>query len=145
MIEGCQQLDKETRVFGLPGDFKAGVIFSTYATLVSSISRGGVLASSRQSRLQQLVDWCGGTNFEGCLVFDECHKAKNFVPEKETASTKVALAVANIQRMLPKARVIYCSATGVSDVKNMAFMERMGLWGEGRSVICICEQGSYAT
>lgn len=33
-------------------------------------------------------------------------------------------------RALPKARVLYCSATGVTDVKNMAFMERMGLWGE---------------
>jgi len=34
-------------------------------------------------------------------------------------------------RMLPKARVVYCSATGVSDVKNLAYMERLGLWGEG--------------
>ena len=38
---------------------------------------------------------------------------------REQASTKVALAVTQIQRMLPKARVVYCSATGVSDVKNM--------------------------
>jgi len=35
-----------------------------------------------------------------------------------------------LSRALPKARVLYCSATGVTDVKNMAFMERMGLWGE---------------
>ena len=38
---------------------------------------------------------------------------------KEQASTKVALAVTNLQRLLPRARVLYCSATGVSDVKNM--------------------------
>ncbi len=38
---------------------------------------------------------------------------------KEQASTKVALAVAQIQRVLPRARVVYCSATGVADVKNM--------------------------
>ena len=37
-------------------------------------------SSIRQSRLQQLIDWCGGEKFEGCLVFDECHKAKNFIP-----------------------------------------------------------------
>lgn len=131
VIEGCQQLDKETRVFGLPSDFKEGVIFSTYATLVSSVQKGKSINSSKQTRLQQLVDWCGGPSFEGCLIFDECHKAKNFVPGKDNASTKVALAVAHIQRLLPKARVVYCSATGVSDVKNMAFMERMGLWGDG--------------
>ena len=40
----------------------------------------GVFNGSKQSRLQQLVTWCGGEEFNGCLVFDECHKAKNFVP-----------------------------------------------------------------
>ena len=36
--------------------------------------------SGRQSRLQQLIDWCGGEKFDGCLIFDECHKAKHFIP-----------------------------------------------------------------
>ncbi|XP_062605521.1 uncharacterized protein LOC134267315 [Saccostrea cucullata] len=130
VIDGCQELDRQTRVLGLPADFKEGVVFSTYATLVSSVQRG-VFNGAKQSRLQQLVNWCGGEEFDGCLVFDECHKAKNFVPGKEQASTKVALAVTTIQRLLPKARVLYCSATGVTDVKNMAFMERLGLWGVG--------------
>lgn len=131
VINGCQELDKETRVLGLPPGFKEGIVFSTYATLVSSVQTGGKFNSAKRSRLQQLIDWCGGAAFEGCLIFDECHKAKNFVPNKEHASTKVALAVTEIQRLLPKARVVYCSATGVSDVKNMAFMERLGLWGDG--------------
>ncbi|KAK7104354.1 uncharacterized protein [Littorina saxatilis] len=131
VIDGCQELDRETRVLGLPPGLKEGIVFSTYATLVSSVQSGGKLNSARRSRLQQLIDWCGGPEYEGCLIFDECHKAKNFVPNKEQASTKVALAVTEIQRLLPKARVVYCSATGVSDVKNMAFMERLGLWGDG--------------
>ena len=38
------------------------------------------LGSGKQTRLQQLVNWCGGDTFDGCLIFDECHKAKNFVP-----------------------------------------------------------------
>ncbi|XP_029633048.1 protein strawberry notch homolog 1 isoform X1 [Octopus sinensis] len=130
VIDGCNELDRNTRVFGLSPDFKEGVVFSTYATLVSSVQRGA-LRGGRQSRLQQLINWCGGKDFDGCLIFDECHKAKNFVPGREHASTKVANAVMTIQRLLPKARVIYCSATGVSDVKNMAFMERLGLWGDG--------------
>ena len=67
-------------MFGLPADFKEGVIFSTYATLVSSVNKSGAFSSTKSSRLQQLVDWCGGEDFDGCLVFDECHKAKNFVP-----------------------------------------------------------------
>lgn len=43
-----------------------------------------------KGRLQQVVDWCGGPSFDGCIVFDECHKAKNFVPGKEAQSTKVS-------------------------------------------------------
>jgi len=41
----------------------------------------GHFSSVRQTRLQQIVDWCGGgAEFGGLLVFDECHKAKHFVP-----------------------------------------------------------------
>lgn len=36
-----------------------------------------------------------------------------------------------IQELLPNARVVYCSATGVSDTANMAYMGRLGLWGAG--------------
>ena len=31
------------RVLGLPNDFKSGVVFSTYATLVSTVQKGGEL------------------------------------------------------------------------------------------------------
>nr|XP_054771437.1 uncharacterized protein LOC129279369 [Lytechinus pictus] len=130
IIEGCQHLDRETRAFGLSASMKEGIVFSTYATLVSSVQKG---VTGRQSRLKQLIDWCGRDQFDGCLIFDECHKAKHFIPGKEKNSTKIAMAVTSIQRLLPKARVVYCSATGVTDVKNMAFMERLGLWGEGAS------------
>lgn len=58
-------------------------------------------------------------------VFDECHKAKNFVPGKEAQSTKVAATVLALQQRLPKARVVYCSATGISEVGNMAYMSRL--------------------
>ena len=63
-----------------------------------------------------------------CLS-DECHKAKNYQPGKEEASSKVAQAVIELQRALPNARVVYCSATGASDLSNMAYMERLALWG----------------
>lgn len=44
---------------------------------------------------------------------------------------QVASCVLQIQQMLPRARVVYCSATGVSEVGNMAYMTRLGLWGSG--------------
>lgn len=130
VIDGCQELDKKTKAFGLATDFQEGVLFSTYSTLVSMHAA----KASKKSRLDQLVKWCG-EGFDGCIIFDECHKAKHFIPGKEGKSTKVAVAVTMIQRLLPKARVIYCSATGVTDVKDMAFMERLGLWGPGTTFL----------
>jgi hypothetical protein len=53
--------------------------------------------------------------------------------EKEGQGTKVAAAVIELQRALPAARVVYCSATGVSEVGNMAYMRRLGLFGPGSS------------
>lgn len=62
-----------------------------------------------------------------CKYLLECFKlscarshfaAKNFVPGKEAASTKVSAAVIALQERLPKARVLYCSATGVSEVRS---------------------------
>ncbi|WAR15470.1 SBNO-like protein [Mya arenaria] len=99
VIDGCQELDKHTRVLGLPSDFKDGV------------------QADKRDYSNSLIGVAGRSLTD----------VSSLTSGKEQASTKVALAVTSIQRMLPKARVLYCSATGVSD----AFMERLGLWGEG--------------
>ena len=62
------------------------------------------------------------------MVFDECHKAKNLINESGQA-TKTALAVVALQAALPEARVMYCSATGASEPKNLAYMTRLGSFG----------------
>jgi hypothetical protein len=63
VIDGCKEISLGARGLGLASDLKRGVLFSTYATLVSS--------SGHTNRLAQIVDWCGGPCFDGCLVFDE--------------------------------------------------------------------------
>ncbi|CAN0020567.1 unnamed protein product [Pylaiella littoralis] len=126
VIDGCQGLDAaSSKGLGMSKASKHGCLFSTYSTLAGGRSNVG----GKNSRLDQLVDWCGGEEFEGCLVFDEAHKAKNFNSSKEELSTKVSQAVIKIQDMLPKARVVYCSATGVTDIGNLAYATRLGLWG----------------
>jgi hypothetical protein len=35
-----------------------------------------------------------------------------------------------LQNLLPRARVLYVSATGASDVNNLAYATRLGLWGQ---------------
>ena len=63
------------------------------------------------TRLDQLVEWCG-PDFDGLVVFDECHKAKNLVPDGGGKATKVGEKVLDLQRQMPSARIVYCSATG---------------------------------
>lgn len=58
-------------------------------------------------------------------MFDECHKAKN------AGSTKMGKAVLDLQNRLPQARVVYASATGASEPRNMIYMSRLGIWGDG--------------
>lgn len=45
--------------------------------------------------------------------------------------TKTGLTALELQSKLPKARVVYASATGASEPRNMAYMVRLGIWGEG--------------
>jgi hypothetical protein len=46
--------------------------------------------------------------------------AKNYNENNEEASSLTGQAVVKLQAALPKARVVYASATGVTDIKNMA-------------------------
>uniref|UniRef100_A0A7S3JZA5 Strawberry notch AAA domain-containing protein n=1 Tax=Aureoumbra lagunensis TaxID=44058 RepID=A0A7S3JZA5_9STRA len=102
-----------------------GVIFSTYASLISASKE-----KVKRKRIDQLVTWCGGEKFQGCIMFDESHKAKNlFASGSGAKPTKVGQAVLEIQRLLPNARIVYCSATGASEPRHFGYMERLGLWG----------------
>ncbi len=47
------------------------------------------------------------------------------MPGAEGKSTKVSATVLALQEQLPRARIVYCSATGVSEVGNMAYMSRL--------------------
>ncbi|CAB1324454.1 unnamed protein product, partial [Coregonus sp. 'balchen'] len=97
-----------------------GVLFATYSALIGESQAGG----QHRTRLKQILDWCK-PGFDGVIVFDECHKAKN------ATSTKMGKAVLDLQHKLPLARVVYASATGASEPKNMIYMSRLGIWGDG--------------
>eukprot|EP00984_Skeletonema_dohrnii_P005973 scaffold2118_cov125-Skeletonema_dohrnii-CCMP3373.AAC.2 len=111
--------------------YAEGVMFSTYSTLVAK-------KTASNTRLEQLIQWCGGDKpeeFDGLIMFDECHKAKTVELDAQgnptKKSTQTAKAVVELQNRLPRARVVYCSATSVSEPKNLGFMSRLGLWGYG--------------
>lgn len=111
----------------LNGNVKKGVLFATYSALIGESSSG---QGKYKSRLKQILNWCGD-DFDGVIVFDECHRAKNLCPVGSGKPTKTGLTVLELQNRLPKARVVYASATGASEPKNMAYMVRVGIWGKG--------------
>ncbi|NJO98367.1 MAG: DEAD/DEAH box helicase family protein [Pleurocapsa sp. CRU_1_2] len=107
-----------------------GILFTTYRTLARPET------TKNQSRLEQIIDWLG-EDFAGIIAFDECHAMAGALPTKGTRGTQKAslqgLAGLRIQHQLPNARIMYVSATGASKIQNLAYAERLGLWGTQNS------------
>ena len=103
-----------------------GVLFTTYATLRSD-DRGEKL-----SRVKQIVEWLG-SDFDGVIIFDESHALQNAAGGKsergDVAASQQGRAGLRLQHALPNARIVYVSATGATTVHNLAYAQRLGLWG----------------
>ena len=101
-----------------------GVLFVTYPTLRSM--------RTDNSRLQQILDWAG-PDFDGVIAFDEAHEmggvagGEGALGKKDGSQQGICGVL--LQNHLPDARVLYASATGASDVNNLAYAVRLGLWG----------------
>jgi len=100
-----------------------GILLTTYATLRSEPQEG-------PSRLEQLVEWLG-EGFDGVIILDEAHEAGNLLGIGGSPPSKQAMTVEALQDLVPDARVVYVSATGASRVENLAYCQRLGLWGPG--------------
>lgn len=111
---------------GTPVRLSEGVLFTTYATLRTD-ERGDKL-----SRVRQIVEWLG-SEFDGVIVFDESHAMQNAAGQKgergDQAASQQGRAGLRLQHALPNARVVYVSATGATTVHNLAYAQRLGLWG----------------
>jgi hypothetical protein len=117
-------------------DLDAGIVFTTYSSLIGEGKEDGAEGETKEqrnnrpkhTRVDQLVKW-GGDN--AVLVFDEGHKMKGAYDDGTGEPTATGAAGIDLQEKLPEARVVYASATGATEVRNMAYMTRLGLWGEG--------------
>jgi len=111
---------------GKPITLNEGILFLTYATLRSD-DRG-----ERVSRVKQIVEWLG-SDFDGVIIFDEAHQMQNAAGGKgergDVAASQQGRAGLRLQHALPQARVVYVSATGATTVHNLAYAQRLGLWG----------------
>src|SRR3546814_6337838 len=69
----------------------------------------------------------------GVIVFDESHAMQNAAGGKgergDQAASQQGRAGLRLQHALPSARIVYVSATGATTVHNLAYAQRLGLWG----------------
>lgn len=109
---------------GTPITMRDGILFVTYPTLRSG--------RSDATRLDQILAWAGEA-FDGVIVFDEAHAMANAAGGEgsrgKVKGSDQGIAGVRLQNLLPRARVLYASATGASDVNNLAYATRLGLWG----------------
>jgi protein strawberry notch len=119
---------------GTPIRLDEGILFVTYATLRSAEREG------KASRLDQILAWLGrepdletAPSFDGVIVFDESHAMQNAAGGKgergEVVPSQQGRTGLRLQHALPDARVVYVSATGATTVHNLAYAQRLGLWG----------------
>lgn len=129
--------DKSYFINGKNGDFPKntkqweradGILFLTYGGLSNSPR------NKETTNLDTVVSWLG-KDFDGLIAFDEAHEMGNAISLKGKRGTKQpsqkALAGIELQKRLPNARIVYVSATGATEVSNLAYATRLGLWGKG--------------
>jgi len=109
---------------GQPVTMSEGILFVTYPTLRSG--------RAEDTRLDQILAWAG-EDFDGVIAFDEAHAMANALGGSSTRSkvkgSEQGIVGLRLQNHLPRARVLYASATGASDIANLGYTSRLGLWG----------------
>ena len=109
---------------GHPVTMSEGILFVTYPTLRSG--------RAEDTRLDQILAWAG-EDFDGVIAFDEAHAMANALGGSsirgKVKGSEQGMAGLRLQNHLPRARVLYASATGASDIANLGYTSRLGLWG----------------
>jgi hypothetical protein len=120
----------------IPDDFE-GIIFSTYATLIEPATGGSLKDQPRRYQMEQWLASGTSENHEGdrgeqgLILFDESHSMKNATRVARAEPSKSATQGMLLQTNLKRARVTYASATAMTDIENMAYLTRLGMWGPG--------------
>lgn len=93
---------------------ESGIFFTTYGSLI------------RSQTFDVVLNWMRNTP-NTLIIFDEAHAAKN-------ATSKSGKMVVNIQRTLDNPRVLYSTATAASDIRQLHYVERLGLWSGDHTI-----------
>lgn len=122
-ISLCQLNDYDVKQEITLGD---GVLFCSYSTLISRAKHGD------RTRMEQILEWLGD---DGVVIFDESQRAQHAFAAGNGEPTLTGQAVIDLQDHVarPDLRFVYSSATTATEVSNMAYMSRLGLWGPDTS------------
>ncbi|HUV62923.1 MAG TPA: strawberry notch family protein, partial [Sedimentisphaerales bacterium] len=126
----------EKLIFPFKGGMKLqadrGIAFLTYDTLKWSNKKRIKEGEQLKANIEDIVKWLG-EDFDGVIAFDESHKMGNAMAMRGTRGVKRpsarALAGLELQKRLPNARILYVSATGATEIENLTYATRLGLWG----------------
>ncbi len=103
-----------------------GVLFTTYALIRSEDKKG----NRRVAQLEQYLR--GDDDGEGgYILFDESHNLKNAVAAQGNQESQIGRKVKELLERMPKLRTASLSATAATDVVNLGYLDRLGLWGPG--------------
>ncbi len=104
-----------------------GLIFTTYASIRGESKKTGL------QRVHQLEEYLrGDDDGEGAyLLFDEAHNLKNAVASAGGEESETGRKVKELLERMPKLRTASLSATAATDVVNLGYLDRLGLWGAG--------------
>lgn len=124
-IIDLKAVNANTRLTG-----QEGIFFCTYATLRRQETQ------ATRSRLAQILELLGH-DFDGVIIFDEAHAMGSAVETPGLLGSQSPSLTGqtglSLQNLLPKARIVYASATGASHVRNIAYAARLGLWGSAHT------------
>ena len=118
-----------------PGGITAnnGVVAVTYAMLRQRAEDGHF------PNVDLLVGWMLKGGLDGCLILDESQALRNTQDAAEASKNSYhaasgsdqAEAAVQLMESLLDARIVYASATGATQLPNLAYMSRLGIWGPG--------------
>lgn len=143
VVERAKHVPHIQEAWGMIGGSPRDIFFQGDTSATEAVpDRDGVIVTTyallrNDDRYASLVEWANGRKeMTGILAFDEAHNMRNAVEDKHHEGaglrnqSQQGLSGVRLQGDLPEAGVLYASATMATDVYNLGYAPRLGLWGE---------------
>lgn len=101
-------------------ELATGIVAVTYSKLRQ-------LEKTEFRTAKALALWMNGnSDGNGVIVFDEAQNLRNAEGDDQSLQGAAGL---ELDGAVPNSRIVYASATGATQIENLGYMRRLGLWG----------------